>query len=451
MLSLHPTLMNIKLLTPLAIILSLATPSANAQGLLRDAEIESSLRRIAQPILNSAGLSSGSVQILIVNDRSMNAFVAGGKNIFINYGLITRMKSAEQLQAVIAHEIGHITGGHLAQRIAGATQARTAAGLGILLGAAVGIASGEASAGAGIVAGTTNTATRKFLTHTRAQEASADQSGIRYMRNAGIHPKAALEVMKLFEGQNLLTAQRRDPYSQTHPLTQQRMSAIRGFVAAYKPRPTKQAENAAYWYARMRAKFIGFTGNPKSVLRKVGKKDNSETAIYTRAIAYHHRPDRKNAAREIKRLLTNWPNDPFYNELNGQFLLENGNAAGAVNAYRRAVKLAPNEPLILAGLGRALNAAGDYKTALKILKSAYAKDPRDSRMLRELAVAYAKNKQGGWASVVTAERYALQGNFKLASTHAKRAQSILPSGSTGWLKAQDILGHARKLTPKKKR
>lgn len=149
--------------------------------------------------------------------------------------------------------------------------------------------------------------------------------------------------------------------------------------------------------------------------------------------------------------MTNWPNDPFYNELNGQFLLETGNASGAVKAYRRAVQLAPKEPQILAGLGRAQNAAGNYKSALKTLKSAYAKDPRDGRMLRELAVAYAKNKQGGWASVVTAERYALRGNFKLAATHAKRAQGLLPSGSTGWLKAEDILGYARKLATKKKR
>jgi predicted Zn-dependent protease len=443
--------MKLKNLCLLALTLSMVVSPINAQGLLRDAEIEKSLRHIAQPILNSAGLSGSSVNFFIVNDRSMNAFVAGGKNIFINYGLVTRMDSVEQLQAVLAHEIGHITGGHLAQRIAGASQARTAAGLGILLGAVVGAASGNAGAGAGVIVGTSSTATRKFLTHTRAQEASADQAGIRYMQNAGIHPKAALDVLKLFEGQNLMSAKRRDPYAQTHPLTQARMSSIRGFVAAYKPRPTKQAENAAYWYARMRAKFLGFTGNPKSVLRKVGKKDNSEVAIYTRAIAYHHRPDTKNAAREIKRLLTNWPNDPFYNELNGQFLLETGNAAGAVNAYRRAVQLAPKEAQILAGLGRALNAAGNYKSALKALKSAYAKDPRDGRMLRELAVAYAKNKQGGWASVVTAERYALQGNFKLAATHATRAQSLLPSGSTGWLKAQDIIGYAKKIAPKKKR
>jgi predicted Zn-dependent protease len=441
--------MKYKTLASIALALSLISPSAQAQGLLRDAEIERSLRLIAQPILNSAGLSGGSVQILVVNDRSMNAFVAGGRNIFINYGLIIRMKSVEELQAVLAHEIGHITGGHLAQRIAGAAQARTAAGLGVLLGAAVGVATGEAGAGAGVIAGTSSAAKASFLTHTRAQEASADQSSLRYLQSAGIDPNAALKVFKLFEGQDLLTAKRRDPYAQTHPLTAQRMSVVRAFAKSYKPRPSKQAAKAEYWYARMRAKFIGFTGNPKSVLRKIGKKDNSETAIYTRAIAYHHKPDRKNAQREIAKLLKNWPNDPYYNELHGQFLLENGNAAGAVKAYRRASQLAPREFQILAGLGRAQNAVGDHKSALRTLKSAYSKDPRDSRMLRELAVAYAKNKQGGWASLVTAERYALQGNFKLASTHAKRAQGLLPSGSTGWLKAQDILIQAKKLTRKK--
>jgi len=440
-----------KICTALAVILAFQSPAVQAQGLLRDAEIERSLRLISQPLFNAAGLSGSSVQIFIVNDRSMNAFVAGGRNIFINYGLITKMNSVEQLQAVIAHEIGHITGGHLAQRIAGARQARTAAGLGLLLSAAVGAASGEASAATGLAIGTQDAAKRSFLTHTRAQEASADQAGVRYMKAAGIHPKAAIEVFKLFEGQDLLTARRRDPYALTHPLSTQRMASLRGFVAAYKPRPSQQAAQSAYWYGRMKAKFIGFTGNPKSVLRKVGKNDNSEIAIYTRAIAYHKRPDPQNAAREIKKLLSKWPNDPFYNELNGQFLLENGKAAQAVKAYQRAVALAPKEAQLLAGLGRAQNATGNYKSALRTLKSAYAKDPRDSRMLRELATAYAKNKQGGWASLVTAERYALQGNFKLAGTHATRAQGLLPKGTTGWLKAEDIQVLARKYGSKKKK
>lgn len=435
----------------LAIATALMSQTSNAQGLLRDAEIERSLRLIAQPILNSAGLGGGSVQILIVNDRSMNAFVTGGRNIFVNYGLVTRLETVEELQAVLAHEIGHITGGHISQRAASAAQARTAAGLGFLLGAAVGAASGEAGAGAGIIAGSASAAKTGFLTHTRAQETSADQSSLRYLQNAGIDPSAALKVFKLFEGQDLLTAKRRDPYAQTHPLTAQRMATVRSFVAAYKPRPSKQAAKADYWYARMRAKFIAFTGNPKSVLRKIGTTDNSEIAIYTRAIAYHFKPDPKNAGREIAKLLRKWPNDPYYNELNGQFLLETGNAAGAVKAYRRASQLAPQESLILAGLGRAQNAVGDHKGSLRTLKSAYAKDPRDGRMLRELAVAYAKNKQNGWASLVTAERYALRGNFKLAATHANRAQSLLPAGSTGWLKAQDIIIQAKKIGSKKRR
>lgn len=440
-----------KFLGTLVLSLFLTAPMAHAQGLLRDAEIERSLKLIAQPLLNAAGLSGSSVNFYLVNDRSMNAFVAGGRNIFIHYGLVTRLKTVEQLQAVIAHEIGHITGGHLAQRAAGAQQARTAAGLGVLLSAAVGAASGEAAAGAGLIAGTNSAAQRAFFGHTRAQEASADQSGIRYMTAAGIDPKASVEVLKLFQGQELMSAKRRDPYALTHPLTSERIASLRGYASSYKPRASNQAKNADYWYARMRAKFIGFTGNPKSVLRKVGTKDKTEIATYTRAIAYHHRPDAKRARTEIARLLQMRPNDPYYNELQGQFLLETGNAAGAVQAYRRAVQLAPKESQIVAGLGRALNSQGNYKSALKVLKSAYAKDPRDGRMLRELAVAYAKTKQPGWASVVTAERYALQGNFKVASTHAKRAQGLLPKGTTGWLKAEDILVHARKFTKKKSR
>ncbi|GLQ34354.1 peptidase M48 [Amylibacter marinus] len=421
--------------------------TAQAQSLIRDAEIESSLRKIAAPLLSAAGLSQNSVNIYVVNNRSMNAFVAGGRNIFIHHGLVTRLKTVEQLQAVLAHEIAHITGGHLAQRSSDLARARTAAGLGLLLsGAAAAAGAGEAAIG--LAAGSQSAATRSFLSHTRAQEASADQAGVRYLSAAGIPPKAALEVLEIFQGQDLLTANRRDPYTLTHPLNSARISGLRGFVAGSTVKAKKS--DSAYWYQRMRAKFIGFTGSPRTVLRRVSKSDKSEIATYTRAIAYHQKPDKKRAAQEINRLISQYPNDPYYHELNGQFHLENGNAKSAVTAYRKAVSLSKNQPLIRAGLGRALLAAKSPE-ALGVLKKAYSADPRDSRMLRDLALAYAQNKQPGLASAITAERYALNGNFKVAATHAKRAQGLLPRGSSGWIKAEDILILSKRTSTKSKR
>ena len=418
---------------------------ASAQGLIRDAEIEASLRQIAKPLLKQAGMPSGGVKFFIVNSNKMNAFVLNGRNIFINYGLIQRLKTPEQLQAVIAHEIAHISGGHFAQRVGSLRNAQNNAVLGLILGLAV-AAAGEPGAAAGIISGTGSAAQRGFFAHTRSQEEESDRIGLRIMMNAGINPNAMVEVLEIFEGQDLLTAKRRDPYAQTHPLMAERLATVRAIASANQDRAYKVSPTTTYYYNRMRAKFAGFIGNPSATLRRIGKSDNSETAVYARAIAYHKLPNRKKAAQEIAKLLKIRPDDPFYNELNGQFQLENGNPQAAIASYQRAIALAPREPQILAGLGRAQLAGGQSKAALGTLQKAYARDSKDSRMLRDLATAYAKTGQPGLASLVTAERFALQGNFGVARTHANRALSLLPNGSVGANKARDILVVAERAT-----
>lgn len=429
-----------RFLFPLVIALATALP-ASAIGLIRDAEIERTLKRLSKPLLQAAGISPASTNIFIVNSNSMNAFVTAGNNIFIHSGLVRRMDRVELLQAVIAHEIGHIAGNHVASRSIAFANSRTAAGLGMLLGLAV-AASGNTEGGIGLAAGASSAAQRNLFANTRAQESSADQSGVRYMAAAGIDPKAAIEALKFFEGQDLITAARRDPYVQTHPLSQQRINNLRNVANAYKPKASGQVPNIDYWYDRMVAKFDGFI-NPSSALKKYKRSDKSEAATLARAIAYSRKPDVKRGQAEINKLLKMRPRDAFYWELKGQFLLESNQVAPAVTAYQNAVNLAPNEPLLIAGLGRALLAAKSGK-ALGVLQRAYAKDPRDARMLRDLATAYARAGKKGQAAVVTAERYALQGNFPQAAQLAKRAQGLLPKGTSGWLKADEILGLAER-------
>ncbi len=431
-------------------MLILTSSMSQARGLLRDAEIERTLRLMTLPLIKSAGLNEENVHIYIVNDNSMNAFVTNGQNIFINYGLIIRLKSVEQLQSVIAHEIGHITGGHLGQRISSIDKARTTTGMGLLISAAIGVASGDVKTSLGLAAGTSSAVKRAFLSHTRAQEASADKLGIQFMVDANINPKASLEVLNIFENQNLLSANRQDPYVLTHPLNSQRISNIKAFINNYIPKKITKRNDLDYLYARMRAKLIGFTGKPKSILQNIDINQDIEIATYTRAIAYHQMPNIKLAQSEINKLIKIKPRDPFYNELKGQFMLEIGDASSAVEAYKLAVELAPNELLISSGLGRALNSVGNHKSALKVLKSVYHQDLKYGQMLYELARAYSHENQPGWASLITAERYALYGNFPSSEIHAKRALILLVEGSVGWLKAEDILIQVQKNLRKNK-
>jgi len=423
---------------------------ARAQSLIRDAEIEYSLQQLARPLLNAAGLSPSRVKVYVLADSSLNAFVIDSEHIFVHSGLILKLQKPEMLQAVFAHEIAHIANGHITRRLTNAANSRTAAGLGILLSAAV-AATGNGQAAAGVAAGTSGTAQRLFLAHTRSEESSADQSGARFMASAGVDPAAMIEVLEIFRGQEALSVSRQDPYAQSHPLSRDRLRAARGYAAAYTPRANPENNNA-YWFARARGKLEAFIRNPSSTLRKIDRNDNSDIALMRRAVAYHRMPNRSKALENINALAARRPSDPFVHELLGQIHLESRDVRSAVRAYSQAVELSPRHPLLLAGYGRALLAldtADGNRRALRVLEQARARDARQPRMLRDLAVAYAKSGNNGMASLTTAERYALLGRLSDARIHATRAEALLPRGSTGWNLAQDVLRAADAATQRR--
>ena len=434
----------------LAGFLMMADP-ASAQSIIRDAEIEQALRTVAAPILQAAGLPS-SVRIIVVDDRSMNAFIVDSRTIFIHSGLIMRLEGPAELQAVIAHEAAHIANGHYTRRAANIGQANTVARLGLLLGLAAAVASDNPGAGLGVAAGTASSAQRVLFAHTRAEEASADAAGLRYMIAAGANPGAMLDVMDLFRGQEALSAARQDPYLRTHPLTRDRLRSIRALIAgAATPEPDA---TTLYWYQRIVAKLSAFQNAPGWTLRRVDRNDSSEIARLRRAIAYHRQPDAARALAEVGALVQMRPNDPYYQELRGQILFESRNYGAATQAYARAVSLAPRNALILAGYGRALLAADTAtgnREALDILIRARARDPFDPRMLRDLALAHARLGQTGLAATATAERYALIGRFDDAQDLATRALGLLPHGSPGWLRAQDVQNVAERALARRER
>jgi predicted Zn-dependent protease len=258
------------------------------------------------------------------------------------------------------------------------------------------------------------------------------------MVRAGVDPKGAVEVQKMFTGQEALSVSRQDPYMLSHPMSRDRLRAMQGFVTAYgKDLPDNNA--AIYWFARAQAKLSAFKRAPAWTLRRTKNSATKDIGLMSQAAAYHRQSDLKRALSSIDGALSLRPNDPFYMDLKGQILLESRQANAAVNTYAQASKLAPQNALILGGLGRALLAADRPREALSALEKARDRDWRDARVLRDLSVGYAKTGQTGMASVVTAERYALQGRMKDAALHAKRAEALLPRGSGPWQRAQDVL------------
>lgn len=421
-----------------ALVASLGMASGlRAQVLLRDPEIEYALNQLSGPIIQAAGLSADRLKVLVIKDDTLNAMVADTQHILINSGLFLRLKTRAELQSVIAHEVAHIANGHISRRISNSQAAGTLAKLGMLLSLGV-AAAGQIDAAAGLAIGTSSAANRAFLAHTRAEESAADQSAVRYLASVGVTPQAMLDVLELFRGQEFLSAARQDPYAQSHPLTRDRIRRLKGYAAAYKDRerPNPQAD---YWFARGQGKLSAFLRAPSWTLRQLRAGDTSDTALIRRAVAYHRMPKEAAALKEINTLIARRPRDAFAYELKGQIQLESRDFSGATKTYGKAMSLRPKNALIIAGYGRSLLVSGKPRAALKVLEKARARDFRDPGLLRDLATAYAQIGQNGPASLATAERYAIQGRMGDAAIHAKRAMGLLPRGTPGWRRAEDII------------
>ena len=425
----------------LAIFCALNASAAQSISLLRDPDIEHGLQQLADPILRAASLNSESVKVWIINDMSLNAFVIDHKHIFLHAGLVLQLKSAAQLQSVIAHEAAHISNGHISRRLANARRAKMATSFGVLVGAAA-VAAGHTDAGLGLALGATGSVNRVLLAHNRIEESAADQSAVRFMELAKVDPTAMAEVFKLFIGQSTLSEDYQDPYTRSHPLNQDRIRTIHAYAA--NATPHRPDAKQAYWFSRIQGKLSGFLRAPQWTIRRA--TGSSDVNRMRRAIAKHRGGRSSTAQQTIAQLVTDHPNDAFYRELQGQILLESLEFSAATKAYASAAKLAPSNALILGGYGRSLlaqNTKSSNAQALKILQKARNLDSRDARILRDIGTAYARNGQQGRAFLAIAERYALQGDMQNAAIQAKRAEDLLPRGSAARQKAQDILDTAK--------
>lgn len=419
---------------------ALVQPAA-AQSILRDAETEMLFRDLARPLLEAAGLRPENVQIVLIGDKSINAFVVGGQAIYIHSGLLSAADDANEVQGVIAHEIGHITGGHIVRFGEGVKVATGITMLSLLLGVAAMVA-GAGEAGAGIMAAGQQAALGKFLAFTRVQENSADQAGASFLSKAGISGRGSLGFFKKLQNQEFrLAIPQEDSYARTHPLNGERMAALENL---YTNDPAWQKKTDAALedrFQRVKAKLSGYVDDPKQTLIKYPETDTSLPARYARAYGWHKAayPDKANA--EIDSLLRERPHDPFFLELKGQVLLESGKPKEALQSLREAVSLVPDQPLISALLGHALIATEDednFKEAKSVLRSAIGRDNSNPFAWYQLGIVYDREGDHARAALATAERYNLEGRPKLALASAENALAGIPSGTPDWIRAQDI-------------
>lgn len=426
----------------LAVWIGLAPAMARAQlSFIRDAEIEHIIRTFATPIFQVAGVSPGAVDIGLVNDQRVNAFVAGGQNLFIFTGLLVEADNAEELIGVIAHETAHIAGGHIARGQEALEQAHRTAILTMLLGVAAAIASGDSRVGAAAASGGATIAGRDFLGYTRSMESSADQAALTYLERAGINPRGLLTFMETLEGQELLPASRQSEYVRTHPLTRDRVDALRHHVGqsplADAPLPAGYDD----MFDRMQAKLIGFL-HPATALRTYDPNASEVAPRYGYAIALYRQGDVDRALAMMNQLAAEEPDNPYFQEIIGQILMENGRLEEARRAYQHAADLLPGEPLILTALAQTKIHAGgeaDLRSAIDDLTLAVGqRDGGTPLAWRLLATAYGRIGDLGMSALSLAEEAMAMGDEEVAQQQAARALRELPNGSSGWLRAQDI-------------
>ncbi len=428
-----------------------ATAWADGPNLIRDAEIEGLMRLYSRPIFKAAGINPAAVRVYLIADPSINAFVAGGQRIFIHTGLITRSPTPNAVIGVIAHESGHIAGGHLAKMNSVAQRASVEAIIGMLAGAAVmvgGAAAGNsdaARAGTGIMMGSQNSAGRGFLTYQRAMESTADQSALKYLNATGQSPKGMLDLFDLLSHEAIASLHGADPYAYSHPMPLDRIEALQVAAKAspYFDKPDDPALLLRHKLAQ--AKLAGFLLPAQSVFQQYPTSDMSLPARYARAIAMFRRGDLKNALPIIDSLTAELPQDPYFWELKAQAYLENGQADKGLPAIEKARQLLPNN-----GLLEVLNAQillgsenpAHADAAIRLLQIAKREEPDMPLVYKYMAQAYAMKQDVPRAELASAEYAFATGDKKLAMDKAKALQAHFPTGSPEWLRANDLLNFA---------
>ena len=411
-----------------------------AQSILRDAETEALFDDMSAPLIAAAGLDPRNVKVVMIGDNSINAFVAGGQIVYVHSGLITAAANANEVQGVIAHELGHVAGGHVIRSAEGIKTATGITILSLILGAAA-MAAGAGDVGAGIMAAGQQAALGKYLAFSRSQESSADLAGASYLSKAGISGRGSIAFFKRLQNLEFRYGiPQTDSYERTHPLSGERITVLQD-VYEIDPAWAKPTDpNLEARFQRVKAKLQGFI-DPKRALVLYPTTDLTIPARYARAYAWHRTAYPDQALAEADTLLRILPRDPYFKELKGQILLESGRPQEALPLLRDAFSITNAQPLIATTFGHALIATEDranYAEAERVLKASVGRDAENPFAWYQLGVIYENNGDAPRASLAAAEGFYLQNRPQQALASARSAMAGIPKGSADWIRAQDI-------------
>ncbi|MCL6250024.1 M48 family metalloprotease [Altererythrobacter sp. KTW20L] len=435
----------VRFVAVVALLSAAATPVA-AQSILRDAETEQLLQDMIDPLSEAAGLGYGAVDVVLINDNSINAFVAGGQRVYIHSGLIATADTAIEVQGVLAHELGHITGGHIIRHSEGAGNATRITLLSTLAGIAAALAGGGEAA-MGVMALGQQAAMTSYLGFRRDQEASADAAGVAYLSAAGISGRGSLEFFRKLQSYEFRRGIPQEAeYARTHPLSGNRIATLRADYEADAAWDAPGDPQIQERFERIKAKLFGYLSTPERTLQAFPVYMTGVPARYARAYAFHKDARVDMALAEAEALLAMEPDNPYFLELEGQILLESGRPLEALDPLRRAVALTGSDPLIAPMLGHALLATENpmhLEEAERVLRAAVGRDRENPFAWYQLGVVYGQRGDIPRAQLASAEQQIMSGNPRAALMSARGAEQGLPTGSPDWIRAQDVGLQAR--------
>lgn len=427
--------------------------AAQSLPLIRDSEIEALLTDYAKPIFRAAGLGTGRVAVRIVKNETFNAFVLDGNNVFIHTGALLMAKTPNEVIGVIAHESGHIAGGHMAALRIRIAHDQTRAlltqiiGIGALVGGAVQGGDGgrdTANAGQAVLQGGNEVIMRGILSERRSQESAADQAGLKFLNATKQSGRGMLETFERFQQQEYVSDQYQDPFVRSHPVATDRLARLRDLVNASPYVNEKDPPALQLRHDLMRAKLSGYLERPGVVLNRYPASDKSLPARYGRAIARFFQGGSgalEAATAGLDSMIKEQPSNAYFYETKGDLLMRAGRTADAIPNLRQALKLAPESPLIRVQLATALqsgNATATLTEAVDLLRKSLIED-QNPQAYRLLANSYYKQEKQAEADAMTAQAYFLEGDLKQSQIFAKRAQTKLRAGSPEWIKNDDII------------
>ncbi len=417
--------------------------------IIRDTETEQLLREYTRPILRAAGLERQNIQVVIINETAFNAFVADGRRIFVNHGALLQSETPNQVIGVLAHETGHLAGGHLAKLHEQLAQAQTQLIIATLLGVGAVVAgarsnsnNGLADAGAAALSAPQSVIQHSLLSYLRQQEENADRAGVKFLTATNQSPKGMYETFKRFTNDNLFAARGADPYVQSHPLPAERVAALEELARSSPYWDKKDDPALQLRHDMMRAKISAFLERPDTVYRRYPLANESLPARYARAIATYLHGDLRSAIGQIDALIQMQPANPYFYELRGQALLEGARPEEAIAPLRKAVQLSNNAPLIEMLLGQALVGTDNKahtEEAITILRAAVERELEAPLGYAQLAMAYGRKGDYAQADLASAQAAYLRGDNKTARDLASRAKTRFAVGTPGWVKADDIV------------